>query len=183
MNKWFEITVKAEIDNLENGKNKKVTEKFLLDALSYTEAEARSMEIFKDMYKGFQITRINPIKVNEIFFNGEADCWFKCKVNYIMLDEKKGKERKTPCYIYVQAGNTKEAEQVLTKGMEGTMGDWECEAIANTKIIDVFKYDLTKGAEKLGEKKDAQYNISKHVGNDIDTDSDWLRACYCDYRL
>lgn len=155
MNKWFEITVKAEIDNLENGKNKKVTEKFLLDALSYTEAEARSMETFKDMYKDFQIAKINPIKVNEIFFNGEAEYWFKCKVNYIMLDEKKGKERKTPCYIYVQAGNTKEAEQVLTKGMEGTMGDWECEAIANTKIIDVFKYDLAKGAEKLGEKKDA----------------------------
>ena len=55
--------------------------------------------------------------------------------------------------MYVLAGNPKDAEAVLTKGMQGTLGDWNCEAIAETKIIDVFKYDLQKGAEKLGEKK------------------------------
>ena len=153
MNRWFEITVKAEIDNIENGKKKKVTEKYLVDALSYTEAESRSLEIFKDLFNEFNIVKINPIKVSEIFFNEEAEYWYKCKVNYITLDEKKGKERKTPCYMYVQAGNPKDAEAVLTKGMQGTLGDWNCEAIAETKIIDVFKYDLQKGAEKLGEKK------------------------------
>lgn len=161
MNRWFEITVKAEIDNIENGKKKKVTEKYLVDALSYTEAESRSLEIFKDLYNSFEVVKINPIKVSEIFFNGEAGYWYKCKVkywykckvNYITLDEKKGKEKKTPCYMYVQAGNPKDAEAVLTKGMQGTLGDWNCEAIAKTKIIDVFKYDLQKGAEKLGEKK------------------------------
>lgn len=153
MNRWFEITVKAEIDNIENGKKKKVTEKYLVDALSYTEAESRSLEIFKDLYNSFEVVKINPIKVSEIFFNGEAEYWYKCKVNYITLDEKKGKEKKTPCYMYVQAGNPKDAEAVLTKGMQGTLGDWNCEAIAETKIIDVFKYDLQKGAEKLGEKK------------------------------
>lgn len=55
--------------------------------------------------------------------------------------------------MYVQAGNPKDAEAVLTKGMQGTLGDWNCEAIAETKIIEVFKYDLQKGVEKLGEKK------------------------------
>ena len=89
MNRWFEITVKAEIDNIENGKN----------ALSYTEAESRSLEIFKDLYNSFEVVKINPIKVSEIFFNGEAEYWYKCKVNYITLDEKKGKEKKTPCYM------------------------------------------------------------------------------------
>ena len=92
MNRWFEITVKAEIDNIENGKKKKVTEKYLVDALSYTEAESRSLEIFKDLYNSFEVVKINPIKVSEIFFNGEAEYWYKCKVNYITLDEKKGKE-------------------------------------------------------------------------------------------
>ena len=151
MNRWFEITVKAEIDNIENGKKKKVTEKYLVDALSYTEAESRSLEIFKDLFQVFDIIKINPIKVSEIFFNGEAEYWYKCKVNYITLDEKKGKEKKTPCYMYIQAGNPKDAEAVLTKGMQGTLGDWNCESIV--KIIEVFKYDLQKGAEKLGEKK------------------------------
>lgn len=154
MNRWFEITVKAEIDNVENGKKKKVTEKYLFDALTYTEAESRASEKMKDLYSVFDIAKINPVKVSEIFFNGESEYWYKCKVNYIMLDEKKGKERKTPCYMYVQAGNPKQAEAVLTEGMKGTLGDWNCEAIAETKIIEVFKYDLQKGAEKLSEKKE-----------------------------
>ena len=72
MNRWFEITVKAEINNIENGKKRKVTEKYLVDALSYTEAESRSLEIFKDLFQVFDIIKINPIKVSEIFFNGEA---------------------------------------------------------------------------------------------------------------
>ena len=55
--------------------------------------------------------------------------------------------------MYVQAGNPKDAEAVLTKGMQGTLGDWNCESIAETKIIEVFKYDLQKGVEKLGKKK------------------------------
>lgn len=149
MNKWFEITVKAELDNIENGKSKKVTEKYLFDALSYTEAESRALEKFKDMYKTFEVHKINPIKVSEIFFNGEGEYWYKCKVNYILLDEKSGKEKKTPCYIYVQAKDTKDAESVLTIGMAGTLGDWNCEAIAETKIIDVFKYDMSEESKKL----------------------------------
>lgn len=92
-----------------------------MDALSYTEAESRSLEIFKDLYNSFEVVKINPIKVSEIFFNGEAEYWYKCKVNYITLDEKKGKEKKTPCYMYIQAGNPKDAEAVLTKGMQGTL--------------------------------------------------------------
>lgn len=54
MNRWFEITVKAEIDNIENGKKKKVTEKYLVDALSYTEAESRSLEIFQGFVQIFR---------------------------------------------------------------------------------------------------------------------------------
>ena len=93
MNRWFEITVKAEIDNIENGKKKKVTEKYLVDALSYTEAESRSLEIFKDLYNSFEVVKINPIKVSEIFFNGEAEYWYKCKVNYITLDKEGNLQR------------------------------------------------------------------------------------------
>lgn len=66
----------------------------MVDALSYTEAESRSLEIFKDLFKVFDIVKINPIKVSEIFFNGEAEYWYKCKVNYITLNERKVKKRK-----------------------------------------------------------------------------------------
>lgn len=152
--RWFEVTIKAELDNLENGKRKKVTEKYLFDALSYMEAEQRATKTISELYKVFEISKINPIKVSEIFFNGESEYWFKCKVNYITLNEKKGKEIKTPCYMYVQASDTKTAEQTLTEGMKGTMGDYGIESIAETKIVDVYKYDLKEGAQSLNDKKD-----------------------------
>lgn len=150
MDKWFEITVKAGVVN-ENGKEKVVTERHMVDALSYTEAEARAIELFKDMYNEFEIKKINPVNVSEIFFN-PADFWYKCKVNYITINEKTGTEKKSPCYMYVQAGNPKEAEAALVEGMKGTMGDWNCESIVETKIINVFKYDLAKQAKMLETK-------------------------------
>lgn len=56
--------------------------------------------------------------------------------------------------MYVQASDTKTAEQTLTEGMKGTMGDYGIESIAETKIVDVYKYDLKEGAQSLNDKKD-----------------------------
>lgn len=152
MNKWFEVTVKGERDNIENGKYQKVTEKYLFDALTYTEAESRATEKMAELFLSFMITKINPVKLSEIFFDGKSDYWFKCKVNYITINEKTGKEKKTPAYMYVQASDTKSAEENLKEGMKGTMSDWAIESIAETKIIEAYKYDLQKGAEALSEK-------------------------------
>lgn len=155
MNKWFEVTVKGERDNIENGKHQKVTEKYLFDALSYTEAESRATEKMAELFPGeFAITKINPIKLSEIFFDGKSDYWFKCKINYITINEKTGKEKKTPAYMYVQASDTKSAEENLKEGMKGTMSDWSIESIAETKIIEAYKYDLKKGAEGLSGKNE-----------------------------
>lgn len=154
MTQWYEITIKAQ-KVMESGKEKKVSEKYMFDALSYTEAEARALEEFAQYYTDFSISRINPVKVSEIFFDGESDYWYKCKVNYITLDEKSGKEKKQPVYIYVQASSTRHAEDNLKKGMEGTMSDWNLETVAETKILDVFKYDLAAGATRLSEAKDS----------------------------
>lgn len=152
MNRWFEVTVKGERDNIENGEHQKVTEKYLFDALSYTEAESRATEKMTELFPSFMITKINPIKLSEIFFDGKSDYWFKCKINYITINEKNGKEKKTPAYMWVQASDTKSAEENLKEGMKGTMDDWVIESIAETKIIEAYKYDLTKGAESLSDK-------------------------------
>lgn len=149
MNKWFEVTIKAETDNLTSGKHEKVTEKYLFDALTYTEAEARANAKIPELYKTFMITKINPIKLSEIFFNGESEYWYKCKVNYISINEKTGKEKKIPCYMYVQASDTKSAEANLHEGMKGSLSDYSIESVAETKIIDVFKYSLEEGVKKL----------------------------------
>lgn len=152
MNKWFEITAKHASIN-EKGMSVKKSEKYLFDALSFTEAEKRAYEELEG-YNEIEITRINPVKVSEIFLTGKGDLYFKCKINYITLDEKSGKEKKKPAYVWVQAENTKNAEAYLTEGMKGTLSDWTCESIAETKIVDVFKYDLKKESKKLEEKGD-----------------------------
>ena len=154
MSKWFEVTVKSSYVN-EKGMNAIKSEKYLFDALSFTEAEKRAYEELEG-YNEIEITRINPVKVSEIFLTGKGDLYFKCKINYITLDEKSGKEKKKPAYVWVQAENTKNAEAYLTEGMKGNLSDWTCESIAETKIVDVFKYDLKKESKKLEEKGDSK---------------------------
>lgn len=145
MNTWYEIVVKSK----KAGEVKVVTEKYLMDALSFTEAEKRAYEELAPYYTEIKVAKINPVKVSEIFFAENADLWFKCKVNFITLIEKTGKEKKTPCYMYVNANNPKEAEANLTEGMKGTLSDWNVEAITETKIIDVIKFNLEKASNDI----------------------------------
>ena len=140
MSKWYKITVKGFNQNPDGGREKGVSEQYMFDALSYTEAESRANEELAPYYSSFEIKKIDPVKLSELFLNEKGDKYYKCKVNFITLDEKSGKEKKKPSYIYVQATDTKNAEEVLNEGMKGSMSDWSCESIAETKILDVFQY-------------------------------------------
>lgn len=141
MHNWFETTVKFE-KTAEDGKIVKVSQKNLVDALSFTEAEARIIEEMKPFVSGeFKVAGIVPKKINEIFYNENGDKWFRAKVNFITLDEEKGVERKTANTMLVQACDIKEAREGLVEGMKGSMADYEVESITETKIVDVFKYE------------------------------------------
>ena len=140
MNNYFEVTVKFEKTS-EEGKIKKVTERYLVDALTFTEAEARIIKEMKPFISGlFEVANINPQKYSELFWNEKADKWFKIKVNFIVLDEEKGVEKKVANYMLVQANDLKEARELLVEGMKGSQADWEIASISETKIIDVYKY-------------------------------------------
>ena len=140
MQKWFECTIKYE-KQLEDGKLAKITERYLVDALTFTEAEARIIKEMKPFISGeFEVANINPQKYSELFWNEKADKWFKTKVNLIVLDEEKGVEKKVANYMLVQANDLKEARELLVEGMKGSMADWEIASISETKILDVYKY-------------------------------------------
>ena len=140
MQKWFECTIKYEKE-LEDGKLAKITERYLVDALTFTEAEARIIKEMKPFINGeFEVANINPQKYSELFWNEKADKWFKTKVNFIVLDEEKGVEKKVANYMLVQANDLKEARELLVEGMKGSMADWEIASISETKILDVYKY-------------------------------------------
>jgi hypothetical protein len=140
MYNWFECKVKFE-KTAEEGKIVKVSESYLVDALSFTEAEERMIEEMKPFISGeFSVANIKRVKINEMFFYDDGDKWYRFKVNYITLDEEKGVEKKVPVAMIVQASEIGQALSRLQEGMKGSMADYEVVTIAETLIMDVFKY-------------------------------------------
>ncbi len=140
MHNWFQVKATYE-KMLENGMQKKVTESFLLDSLSFTEAETRAVEELKPYISGeFTIADIKRAKLSELFFNDNGDRFFKAKVLFITLDEKSGTEKKTAVQMLAQASSLREALQVVNKGMEGTLADYFIASLSETAIMDVFPY-------------------------------------------
>lgn len=148
MYNWFECKVSYE-KMLENGMQKKVTEPYLVDALSFTEAEARIIEELKPYISGeFTIADIKRAKFTEIFFNENGDRYFKAKIYFITLDEKSGAEKKTAANMLAQASDLKEALAIVEKGMAGTLADYTIASLAETLLMDVFPYSNTNKVEK-----------------------------------
>lgn len=128
----------------ENGTVKKVNEPYLVDALTFTEAEARIIEEMKPFISGeYSISSEKKTKISEIFFNDGADRFYLVKVNFITLDEIKGVEKKTTTQILVQASDFEDAVVKFNEGMKGTMADYEIGSITETLIMDVFGAKLT----------------------------------------
>ena len=123
MHTWFECKIRYE-KVMENGMNKKVTEPYLVDALSFTEAEARIIE------------EMTPFISEE----EAADRWFKCKLIFITLDEKSGAEKKTSTQVLVQAADLRDAVKKLDEGMKGTMADYQIALVSETPLMDVYPY-------------------------------------------
>ena len=140
MHNWFECKVKYD-KMMENGMQKKVSEPYLVDALSFTEAEARIIKEITPYISGeFEVANIKKANYSEIFFDETADKWFKCKLNFITLDEKSGMEKRTASYMLVQASDFSQALARLLDGMKGTLADYEVASIAETALIEVYQY-------------------------------------------
>ena len=138
MNNWYECKVKFE-KTLENGIQKKVTETYLVDAMSFTEAENRIIEEMTPYISGeFEVTAVKKNRISELFADPEGDRWYRAKVMFVTLDEKSGNEKKSPSTMLVQAKDFKMAVKNLEDGMKGTMSDWEINTISETSILDVF---------------------------------------------
>lgn len=151
MHNWFECKITYD-KTQENGVLEKVTEPYLVDALSFTEAEARIIEELRPYISGeFTVADIKRAKLAELFFNENGDRYYKAKVYFITLDEKSGTEKKIGVQMLAQASDIKEALAVVEKGMEGTMADYIIASIAETQIMDVFPYssDSDEAAPKI----------------------------------
>ncbi len=151
---WFECKVRYD-KTLETGLLKKVTESYLVDALSFTEAEERFLEEIEPMMSGeYSVSDIKRAKIAELFESIDTtdDKWYKAKVAYIAYDEKKGVEKRTNQIMLIQAKDLRVAVKNLDKGMQGTLGDWEIISIAETPIMDIFKFNAD-GKDSGSESK------------------------------
>ncbi|KIC01756.1 MULTISPECIES: DUF4494 domain-containing protein [unclassified Flavobacterium] len=137
---WYECKVKYRKTD-DTGTQKVTTEPYLVDALSYTEAETRiNEEMSAYISEEFKITNIKMANYAEIHPFENADRWFKSKVSLMAYDEESGKERRSNMYILVQANDVKEAYDNTIGIMKNTMGDYSIPAIAESPIMDVFPY-------------------------------------------
>ena len=128
---------------MENGLVKKVNEPYLVDAISFTEAEKRIIEEIQPFMTGeFQVSDIKRARYAELFESTEeaADKWFKSKLTFITLDEKSGAEKKTSQNVLIQAADLRDAVAKLDEGMKGSMMDYVISSITETPIMDVYHY-------------------------------------------
>lgn len=146
---WFECKVRYD-KTMENGVVKKVNEPYLVDALTFTEAEARIIEEITPFISGeFTISAVKKTKISEIFWDQTGDRYYMVKVSFITLDEKSGAEKKTSSFILTQASDLEGALANFNENMKGTMADFEIASIAETPLMDVYPLDL--GAKKESE--------------------------------
>lgn len=140
MNTWFECTAKYSKMG-EDGREKKVSETYLLDAVSFTEAETRIYKELVTMVSGeFSVTRISRTKLAEIIPSEVGDRWYKAKVTFITFDEESGKEKRISQFVLVFSSNVKEAYDQVIEAMKGMMADFEIGGITESPIVDVFPY-------------------------------------------
>ena len=142
MANWIETKVRYE-KTLENGMQKMVNEPYLVDALSFSEAEARiTEEITPYMQGDFSVSAVKRTNISEIFYGEDtsADKYYKIKAAFIYINEKTLAEKRSNTNYLVQAKNIVDALNVFQEGMKGTMADFEIVSISETALIDVYAY-------------------------------------------
>lgn len=150
---WFECKVRYE-KNGEDGIPKKVIETYVVDAVSFGEAESRILEEMGKYVGGeIDVLDLKIAQYKEVFFadNSLSDKWYKAKLAFITIDEKTDKEKKTSVYYLVNAGNIDAAKKNVDDIMGKSMIDYETKSLSETQIIDVFEYK--KKTEITSENK------------------------------
>ena len=152
---WFECKVRYE-KTQEDGSDKLVNELYVVDALSFTEAEASIIDNMAVYVSGeLKIANINPANYNEIFFSGndDDDLWFKARLAFITIDDK-NKEKRTYVNYLIQAKSIERAKRYVDEVMGETIIDYELKSLSETKIFDVFEHEPS--TENKQKEKDGK---------------------------
>lgn len=134
--------VKVKYDKMQdNGCVKPVTDTYIVDALSFTEAEARTVEYVQPYISGeFTVTDIKRVKIAELWeAPAGGDYWFEAQLEFITIDEKTASEKRTKNRVLVQADNLQQAMQAVADNMKNSMADYEAASLKKTPIVEYIK--------------------------------------------
>lgn len=141
MRTWFLCRVKYAKEN-EQGLLRNVSEQYLVDAVSFTEAEARIYDMLGSVIRGdFQVTTISKSNIVDVFFYEDIDVWYKCKVSYVVADADSGKEKKVTQYMLISAHHVKEAYERIHESLSNMLVSFNVPDITESPIIEIFPYE------------------------------------------
>jgi hypothetical protein len=141
MNNWFTVKVKYT-KQLDNGTLKRVSEPYLLAAMTFTDAEARIYEELGSIIRGeFNVTGITRTEIHEIFIYEHTDTFYKCKVKYDSIDADSEKARKVTQNFLVSANSAKQAYERIQESLSTMLIDFEIPSIVVSPIVDIFPYN------------------------------------------
>lgn len=142
---WFEVKLRYDKVH-EDGCEKKVTESYVVEALSFGEAEKTAIEFLGGYVSGeIQVVNINLMKFREVFFNEQESCdrYYKAILQFITIDEQTEREKHTQVYYLVQASSFDNCKDSIRTIMDGTMIDYQIASVSETKVIDVIEHELS----------------------------------------
>lgn len=149
MQTWFEAKLRY-LAVAESGLEKLVTESYLLDAVSFTEAESRMIEQARQMVRGeFAVKDIKQSNVDSVFLDSDGEFLYKAKINMVTIDEEAGREKRISIYYLVAGDNIEDAIKWLNKSMEYLVIPFEIVSVVKSAICDVFPYDISKHSSEM----------------------------------
>ena len=163
---WFTTKVKYQ-KTQEDGTEKVVSETYVVDALSFTEAESSIIDEMSVYVSGeFHVSGITKSAFGEIFFSDvdDDDKWYKAKLTFITIDEKTGKEKRTNTNYLVQAGSFNAAVKNVEQVMGTTMVDYVIANMSETKIMDVYEHHAKTKKEEVNDKP--EYEAAEDAKNE-----------------
>ena len=144
INSWFTVKVKYT-KQFQNGTLKRVSEPYLLGALSFTDAEARIYEELGTRIRGeFHIIGISRTEIQDIFAYDDTGIWYKCKISYLVENDENEKQKKISQQFLVEADSIKDAYERLKESLSSIGVDFEIPSILLSPIIDIFPNDETR---------------------------------------
>lgn len=177
MSEWFQTKVKF-LRQMDNGLIKQITEQYLVDAMSFTETEARVMQEVGEGMREVTMMSVARSPIKEVVFYGDTDLWFKVKVTYSLMDEETEKEKKITTYFLVNANDVKEAYERTEEHLKEMLVPFQIPKIEESPIIDVYQYEkaMRPGLRKATDEesaaaKEAEIAVPKIKPKDVQFES------------